>query len=187
MRTSKFPSFTLDEALAAAKKESETAIPTFCGMCGPTLACGIYAFVKNGKFVKVAGMKESPINNGGICPRGHSSPQWVYSPDRLKYPLKRVGKKGEGKFQKITWNEAIKIIADTLKRQKEKYGPESLAMLSPTRRSYSDYLYRFLIAHGSPNYGHSCICAMQRAFAFMYTLGDWPGPDCGDHKVARLR
>ena len=177
MSTSKFPSFTLDEALAATKMEGETAIPTFCGMCGPTLACGIYAFVKNGKFVKVAGMKESPINNGGICRRGHSSPQWVYSPDRLKYPLKRVGKKGEGKFQKITWNEAIKIIADTLKRQKEKYGPESLAMLSPTRRSYSDYLYRFLIAHGSPNYGHSGICAMQRAFAFMYTLGDWPGPD----------
>jgi anaerobic selenocysteine-containing dehydrogenase len=98
----------------------------------------------------------------------------VYSPDRLKHPLKRVGKKGEGKFQKISWDEALNIIADTLKQQKEKYGPESLAILSPARRSYSEYLYRFLIAHGSPNYGHSGICFMQRAFAFFYTLGMFP-------------
>lgn len=170
---SPFRSFTLEEALAAVQKEGENVIPTFCAMCGPAAGCGVYAFTKNGKFTKVAGMKESPINEGSLCSKGHASPQWVYSPDRLKYPLKRVGEKGEGKFQQISWNEALDIIADTLKRQKEKYGPETLAILSPARRTYSDYLYRFLIAHGSPNYGHSGICAMQRSFAFMYTLGDW--------------
>ncbi|MDB9823521.1 molybdopterin-dependent oxidoreductase, partial [Deltaproteobacteria bacterium] len=112
-----------------------------------------------------------------------SAPQWVYSPDRLKYPLKRIGAKGEGKFQKIDWDEAIKIIADTLKVQKEKYGPESLAMLSPARRTYSDFMQRFLIAHGSPNYGHSGICAMQRGFAFSYTLGGSPGADMANSEV----
>ena len=168
-----FKSFTLEEALAEAKGTGEIVIPTFCAMCGPSPACAIYAFTKNGRFTKVAGMKESPINEGSICAKGHASPQWVYSPERLKYPMKRVGEKGEGKFQQISWNEALDIIADTLKRQKEKYGPETLAMLSPARRTYSDYLYRFLIAHGSPNYGHSGICAMQRAFSFMYTVGDW--------------
>ena len=50
-------------------------------------------------------------------------------------------------------------------------------MLSPARRSYSEYLFRFLIAHGSPNYGHSGICAMQKMFAFTYTLGSQPNPD----------
>lgn len=174
---SPFRSFTLDEALAAAQKTDETAIPTFCGMCGPTAGCGVYAFVKNGQFIKVAGMKESPVNKGGLCPKGHAASQWVYSSERLKYPFKRVGKKGEGKFEKISWNEAIEMISDTLKRQKEKYGPESLAILSPALRSYNEYLKRFLIAHGSPNYGHSGICAMQRAFSFMYTIGDWPGPE----------
>ena len=169
-----FESFTLDEAMAAAAKAGETAIPTFCAMCGPAANCGIYAFTKNDRFIKVAGMKESPVNAGAVCPKGQAAPQWVYSPDRLKYPLKRVGKKGEGKFQQITWDEAIEIVADTLKRQKEKYGPESLGMLSPARRTYSEYLYRFLIAHGSPNYGHSGICAMQMGFAFHYTVGDWP-------------
>ena len=74
------------------------------------------------------------------------------------YPLKRIGAKGEGKFQRIGWDEAIAIIADKLKEQKARYGPESLGILSPARRSYSDYLYRFLMTHGSPNYGHSGIC-----------------------------
>ncbi len=174
MGTFPFESFTLDEAVAAAAKAGETAVPTFCAMCGPAANCGVYAFTKNGRFIRVAGMKESPVNAGAVCPKGQAAPQWVYSPDRLKYPLKRVGKKGEGKFQRITWDEAIGIVADTLKRQKAKYGPETLGMLSPARRTYSEYLYRFLIAHGSPNYGHSGICAMQMGFTFHYTVGDWP-------------
>jgi anaerobic selenocysteine-containing dehydrogenase len=176
-------SFTLDEALAVAQKENETVVPTFCGMCGPLENCGVYAFVRDGRFTKVAGMKESPFNNGALCAKGQAAPQWVYSPDRLKYPLKRIGEKGEGKFEKIGWDDAIKIIAENLKLQKEKYGPESLAMLSPARRTYSDYMQRFLIAHGSPNYGHSGICAMQRAFSFSYTLGGMPSCDYENSEV----
>jgi anaerobic selenocysteine-containing dehydrogenase len=160
--------------MAAAARAGEIAVPTFCAMCGPAANCGVYAFTKNGRFIRVAGMKESPVNAGAVCPKGQAAPQWVYSPDRLKVPLKRVGKKGEGKFQQITWDEAIGIIADTLKHQKAKYGAETLGMLSPARRTYSEYLYRFLIAHGSPNYGHSGICAMQMGFTFHYTVGDWP-------------
>lgn len=170
-------SFTFDEAMAAAQKAGETAIPTFCGMCGPSAGCGIYAFVKDGRFTKVAGMEESPTNRGALCPKGHSAPQWVYSQDRLKYPLKRTGKKGEGKFKRITWDEAIKIVSDKLKEQKKKYGPESLAILSPARRSYSPYLTRLLTAHGSPNYAHSGICAMQIMFALTHTIGAWARPE----------
>ena len=149
----------------------EKKIPTFCSLCGPTMGCGIYCYVKDGRLVRVEGMKESPRNRGKLCPRAFASVQWLYSPQRLKYPLKRIGKKGEGKFEKIGWDEALDIIAAKLLEQKEKYGPESLAILSPARRSYSDYLFRFLVVHGSPNYGHSGICAVQRAFGFAYTLG----------------
>jgi anaerobic selenocysteine-containing dehydrogenase len=155
----------------------ERAIPTFCAMCGPGPGCGIYAYVAQGRFTRVEGMKESPLNEGRICAKAHAAPQWVYSPQRLKYPLRRVGKKGEGKFERISWDLALDLIAHKLKEQKEKYGPESLAILSPARRSYSEFLYRFLMAHGSPNYGHSGICAMQKAFAFSYTLGTPPLPD----------
>jgi anaerobic selenocysteine-containing dehydrogenase len=172
-----FSAYTLKQAMAAAKEAGETAIPTLCGMCGPSPGCGIYAFVKNGRFTRVGGMKEHPTNQGAVCPKGQAAPQWVYSPDRLKTPLKRVGAKGEGKFQEIAWDEAIGIIAEKLKDQKKKYGPESLSMLSPARRSYSDYMQRFLIVHGSPNYGHSGICAMQRSFSFAYTIGGRPSCD----------
>jgi anaerobic selenocysteine-containing dehydrogenase len=168
------------QAIEIAQANDETVVPTVCGMCGPGGpggGCGIYAFVKEGRFVKVAGMDESPVNEGAICAKGHAAPQWVYSPERLIHPLKRTGKKGAGKFEKIGWDDAVTHIAEELIRQKKRYGPESLAILSPAKRAYSDYLKRFLTAHGSPNYGHSGICAMQRAFAFLYTLGDYPRPD----------
>ena len=169
-----------DKQAGAATSESpeEKFIPTFCGMCGPSAGCGIYARVKNGKFEGIEGMQGSPLNRGRNCAKAHSAPQWVYSSQRLRHPLKRVGKKGEGNFAKISWDEAIDIIADKLQEQKKQYGPESLAILSPARRSYSDYCYRFLMAHGSPNYGHSGICAMQNAFSYAYTLGTTsPVPD----------
>ncbi len=158
-------------------------IPTFCAMCGPGPGCGVYAVVENERFIRVEGMKESPVNRGRLCPKAHAAPQWVYSPQRLKHPLKRTGIKGEGKFEKITWDQALDLIAAKLSEQKEKYGPESLAILSPARRSYSEYLYRFLMVHGSPNYGHSGICALQNAFSFAHTLGalmpfaDYPNSD----------
>jgi anaerobic selenocysteine-containing dehydrogenase len=167
------PSLFKNQALAQAEpaQTEEQLIPTFCAMCGPSSGCGILARVVDGKFVGIESMSECPTNSGKNCPKAHAAPQWVYSPDRIKYPMKRVGEKGEGKFQRITWDEAIQLIADKLKEQKAQYGPESLAILSPARRSYSDYLYRFLITHGSPNYGHSGICAMQRMFTFTYTIG----------------
>lgn len=166
---------TWEEAQALAQKNGEQVVPTFCAMCGPTpRCCGIYAFSKDGRFLRAAGMRESPMNRGALCPKGQASAQWVHSPERLKVPLKRVGAKGEGKFEPITWDEAVEIVADKLKQQKEQYGPESLAILAPAFRTYNAYLKRFLVAHGSPNYGHSGICALQRAFSFSYTVGDWP-------------
>ncbi len=170
------------QALEAARANDEEVIPTVCGMCGPGGpggGCGIYAFVKDGRFTKVAGMDESPVNKGAVCAKGHAAPQWVYSPDRLTHPLRRIGKKGAGRFEKIGWDAAIAHIAEVLTRQKDAYGAESLAILSPAKRSYNEYLQRFLTAHGSPNYGHSGICYMQRAFVFAYTLGDFPRPDYG--------
>ena len=60
------------------------------------------------------------------CLRGRSMRRRVYNPDRLKYPMKRVGKRGEGKFKRISWDEALTEIADALKRNIAKYGNESI-------------------------------------------------------------
>jgi anaerobic selenocysteine-containing dehydrogenase len=114
--------FSFNEAKAYAQARGERVVPTFCAMCGPTAGCGVYAFVKNGRFTRVAGMAECPINKGGVCVKGQAAPQWVYSPDRLKKPLLRKGAKGEGVFQEIPWDEAIGIIADKLQEQKNNMG-----------------------------------------------------------------
>jgi len=174
------------EALRIAEARGESVIPTVCGMCGPGGpggGCGIYAFVKNDRFLRVAGMDECPVNRGAVCAKGHAAPQWVYSKDRLSHPLRRVGPKGAGKFEKISWEEAITHTAEILSSQKEQYGPESLGILVPAKRSYSDYLQRFLTVHGSPNYGHSGICAIQRAFCFFHTIGVWPGCDYANSEL----
>jgi anaerobic selenocysteine-containing dehydrogenase len=157
--------------IVESTRAGEKMISTFCAMCGPSMGCGVNCYVKDGRFIRIEGLKEAPTNKGKLCPKAFASMQWVYSPQRLRYPLRRIGEKGEGKFERIEWDEAIEIIATKLKEQKDNYGPESLAILSPQRRGYSDYIYRFLIAHGSPNYGHSGICMMQQAFGFAYTVG----------------
>lgn len=169
--------FTYEEALRLAEQNGEQVVPTYCAMCGPTAGCGLYAFVRDGRLLRVGGMAEALRNHGGVCPKGLASPQWLYAPERLKTPLLRTGERGEGKFVPISWDEAIAVIADRLKEQKERYGPQSLAILSPARRNYSEMISRFLTVHGSPNYGHSGICAMQRAFAFCHTIGGVPSCD----------
>ncbi len=146
-------------------------VRTLCPMCGPAMGCGINCYVRDGRLVQIEGMKESPVNRGKLCAKAYASIQWLYSSQRLKYPLKRIGARGDGRFTRISWDEAVSLVAGKLKEQKALYGPESLAVLSPQHRSYKDYFIRFLTVHGSPNFGHSGICAMQRAFSFAYTLG----------------
>ena len=108
--------------ISQVEKGGERMIPTFCSMCGPNMGCGLNCYVQDGKLVRVEGMKESPINKGKLCLKAFASMQWLYSPQRLKYPLKRIGKKGEGEFERVTWDEALDLIADKLKEQKEKSG-----------------------------------------------------------------
>ena len=70
-----FGPFTLAEAEAVAAQAGERVIPTWCGMCGPMGNCAIYAFVKDSRFTRVAGMKEAPQNKGGLCCKSHAAPQ----------------------------------------------------------------------------------------------------------------
>ena len=106
------------EALLKAKIPCpETGIEvkrTICDICCPCTHCGIDAYVKDGVVIKVEGTKEHPRNKGKICTKGHASRQYIYRSDRLRTPLRRVGERGEGKFEPITWDEAYAEIARRL-------------------------------------------------------------------------
>jgi thiosulfate reductase/polysulfide reductase chain A len=156
---------------------SEKIIPTFCHGCGAANPrCAVLCHVNDGRFVRVEGNPEA-FNNWGLgstslCAKGNTGMQYVYARDRLKYPLKRVGEKGEGKFQRITWDEALDTIAFKLKEARQKYGAESFGILSPELwRVLVTVGRRFLNVYGSPNYLHSAICATPRRAAATVTIG----------------
>jgi molybdopterin-containing oxidoreductase family molybdopterin binding subunit len=95
-----------------------TVCPAHCGID----ACGILAHVKGDRVVKVEPADFPNPKRRRICLRGLSSLDITYHPDRLKYPMKRVGERGEGKFERITWDEALDTIADKFKEIAAKYG-----------------------------------------------------------------
>jgi len=101
-------------------------IRTACGIVDG-VRCGILAHVRNGVLVKVEPAEFPDPRFRHICARALCSTQLVYHPDRLKYPLKRAGKRGEGKWQRISWDEALDTIASKLTEIRKKNGPESLA------------------------------------------------------------
>lgn len=149
----------------------------WCQMCGPAKTkCSTRCYVKDGKFIHVEGNPEAGNNYGvgsrSLCSKANAAVQVPYSPLRIMYPMKRVGEKGEGKFERCTWEEALDIIASKLKETKEKYGPESFASLSPQEYAVQGQMgQRFLNVHGSPNYMHSSICMTQRTWATQVTIG----------------
>jgi thiosulfate reductase / polysulfide reductase chain A len=158
-------------------KLGEKIIPTFCHGCGAAKPrCAVLCHVIDGKFVRVEGNPEA-FNNWGagctsLCAKGNTGPQFLSAGNRLLYPLKRKGAKGEGQFQRITWDEALDTIAGKLKENKSKYGAESYGVLSPEFWPVLDTLgRRFLNVYGSPNYLHSAICATPRMAACRNTIG----------------
>ena len=74
--------------------------------------CGLLAEIENGRIVKVKNDKTHPVSKNGICRKMQHYEQDIYSMDRLMKPMRRVGKKGEGKFEPISWNEAVREITD---------------------------------------------------------------------------
>ena len=83
---------------------------------------GIIQEVKDGKVIKIEGMDGHPSNDGRLCSKGLANREYIYREDRIKTPLKRVGKRGEGKFTRISWAEAVDTIASEWIRIRDTYG-----------------------------------------------------------------
>ena len=106
---------------------------SYCGLCHPR--CGTLLHFDNNRVVKVTGDPNHPVTRGAICQRAHLMPDHLYHPDRLNYPLKRVGEKGSGKWQRLTWDQALDEVAEKLAILRDQHGAETLAFTHGTKRT----------------------------------------------------
>jgi len=138
-------------------------------------SCGINAYVEDGRLVKVEGMKEHPISEGALCPRGYALPEWVYSKNRLQYPMKRAN----GKWERISWDEALDTTAKKIQEIKDKYGAKGLAVytgsLGTENIELAAYAQRFRGVFGTPNLlSVEGNCFRSRIMARQMTFGGYP-------------
>jgi len=129
------------------EKAGEKVVRSLCRGCHGV--CGVRIIVRNGRVIKVEGDPECPTSFGTLCPKGLASTQYLYSPDRLLYPLKRAGERGEGKWERISWDEALDTITARLAEIRDKYGPEYVALSNGTGRTWNTFGTRFFNAFGT--------------------------------------
>lgn len=151
---------------------------TCCGICNQYSHCGIDAYVKDGRIIKVEGDSDNPHSNGHLCPRGAGIRQYVYSKDRILTPLRRVGEKGEGKFEPISWEDAYALIAEKFKGYKKEFGAESVAFFAGFSKWFRPVLQRLASSFGSPNYLTEGSCCQEgNKLAWWLVFGEIASPD----------
>jgi anaerobic selenocysteine-containing dehydrogenase len=149
---------------------SSAAVKTDCILC--VWGCGINAYVEDGRLVKVEGMAGHPLSRGGLCPRGEHLVEYVYSPDRLKYPMQREN----GAWKRISWDQALDTIASKLTEIKQKYGAHALATycgsIGVENIELAAFTQRFRGAYGTPNFiSVESNCFRARILARQMTFG----------------
>ncbi len=170
-------------------RPGERCVPTTCFSCHSTCEALAYVDEATGRVLRVEGDPNSPQTHGRLCSKGLASPDLCYNPNRIMTPLRRVGARGEGKFEEISWEEALDITAGKLREYKEKLGPQSVALLEGTRRGWSRVYSRFANVFGTPNHGAAgwAQCLWPRLIDCNLTYGkgaqysetqDYPNADC---------
>ncbi len=141
---------------------------TTCYMCA--CRCGINVHLKDGEVKYIEGNRDHPVNRGVLCAKGSAGIMQHLSPARLRAPLKRVGPRGSGQFEEITWDEALDLACEWLAPVRE-MAPEKLAFF--TGRDQSQSLTSWWAQQfGTPNYAaHGGFCSVNMAAAGIYTLG----------------
>ena len=160
-------------------------IATNCEMC--FWRCGVLAEVADGKVLKLEGNPGHPLTKGRLCARGNAGPKLLYDPDRLKYPMLRVGARGEGKFKRITWEQAFDFLAERLTEFKQKDGPESVAFFP--HGVASTFFHTLMRAYGTNNIAEPAFaqCRGPREVGYALTFGQGIGsPEPVDLEESKL-
>ncbi|MGF1765465.1 molybdopterin-containing oxidoreductase family protein [Aliivibrio kagoshimensis] len=177
------------KALIAGRKKDfidysrAKAIPTICFGC--TTSCGVIGWVQDGKVRKIEGNPLDPNSQGNICSKANGMISYTYYPERLLYPIKRVGKRGEGKWRRVHWDEAIKEVGDKLKTCRESGHPERF-IFHYGRDKTKGFTKRFTNAFGTPNrLNRRSICSSNRRAPLMSYFGrdfEWETQDLENTK-----
>lgn len=149
--------------------------------------CGVLAYVKDGEVIKIEG-DPNYSNQGGLCCRGNSALLHLNHPARINHALKRVGKKGEGKWEKIPYDQAIAEVAERLNQIKEESGAEAVASAGGTTRTDDWARRRFMNQFGSPNGFHNALLCWIPTFMAETCVAGWSPfeTDLGSAKVVML-
>ena len=152
-------------------------VKSTCGLCA--IGCGVLVHIEGGKVVKVEGDGQNPLNKGVLCAKGLASLEYLYHPDRLKHPLRRTGGRGGGKWHRVSWDEALDVIATQLVKARDNYGAESVAFISGAAKGLQEsYLARLAYTFGTPNVaGQGHVCFIPRNLASVITYGFYAVPD----------
>ncbi|MDQ6433140.1 molybdopterin oxidoreductase family protein [Mesorhizobium sp. LHD-90] len=154
--------------VALSEPVSDEVRKTTCYMCA--CRCGIDVHIKDGKIRYIEGNRDHPVNRGVLCAKGSAGIMQHYAPARLKAPLKRVGPRGSGQFQEISWDEALETATRWLGEVREK-DPKKLAFFTGRDQSQSLTGY-WAQMYGTPNYAaHGGFCSVNMAAAGIMTIG----------------
>ncbi len=157
-----------DPRVALSNPVADEVRKTTCYMCA--CRCGIDVHLKDGKIRYIEGNRDHPVNRGVLCAKGSAGIMQHYAPARLRAPLKRVGPRGSGQFQEISWEEALATATEWLAHVRHT-DPKKLAFF--TGRDQSQSLTGFWAQQfGTPNYAaHGGFCSVNMAAAGIMTLG----------------
>jgi len=134
-------------------------IPSACWSC--VTRDSMIGFVENGRLVKLEGQPDSIRGKGKICAKGAAGINQLYDPDRILYPMKRVGKRGEGKWKRITWDDALTDLAARMKKLRDEGHPEKFMFHYGRMKASSSKIVKsvFLANYGTGTIGnHTSIC-----------------------------
>lgn len=162
--------------------------PSVCSLDCPD-QCGLLVHKRDGRIVKIEGDPAHPVTQGSICNKVRNMAERIYDPKRLEYPLKRIGGKGEGRFERITWEEAVDTIASRWKRLIREEGAESILPYSfygnMGRIGTEGMDRRFFHRMGVSRLLYT-ICQAAGTEGYNYTMGAGIGTDPEDTVHAKL-
>ena len=168
-------------------KNPERVSKTTCYMCA--CRCGIDVHIKDNEVVHIEGNRDHPVNKGVLCAKGASGIFQHKAASRLKKPLRRVGERGEGKFEEISWDKALELAVKWLSPIRKK-SPEKLVFYTGRDQSQS-FTGWWAQKFGTPNYAaHGGFCSVNMAAAGIYTIGgsfwEFGSPDWEKTKLLLL-